>query len=241
MAKDRERKEVNTMRKAQEGFTLIELLIVIAIILILIGIALPNFLEAQLRAKTAKVQGDLRGLATAVEMYSLDWRKYPCDQQEDPKAFPRCGIGDWWAAGNKITTPVAYIKRIPVDPFVLALKAGGGQSIVNSWYVSREGYGCDETFMSKPSYCRSRGRPVTVGGRTNVRLFDPPRSRYQYGFISPGPDGYWEWDRVQNAPGMSKTFFGDVMYYTPTNGSNSQGDLYCYGPGAAFNPLSSFR
>ncbi|MBK7496274.1 MAG: prepilin-type N-terminal cleavage/methylation domain-containing protein [Candidatus Omnitrophica bacterium] len=33
------------------GFTLIELLIVIAIILILIGIALPNFLEAQVRAR----------------------------------------------------------------------------------------------------------------------------------------------------------------------------------------------
>ncbi|MBW7937580.1 MAG: prepilin-type N-terminal cleavage/methylation domain-containing protein, partial [Candidatus Omnitrophica bacterium] len=33
------------------GFTLIELLIVIAIILILISIALPNFLEAQMRAK----------------------------------------------------------------------------------------------------------------------------------------------------------------------------------------------
>ncbi|MBE7490114.1 prepilin-type N-terminal cleavage/methylation domain-containing protein [bacterium] len=37
--------------KGHSGFTLIELLIVIAIILILISIALPNFLEAQLRAK----------------------------------------------------------------------------------------------------------------------------------------------------------------------------------------------
>ncbi len=37
--------------RARTGFTLIELLIVIAIILILIAIALPNFMEAQMRAK----------------------------------------------------------------------------------------------------------------------------------------------------------------------------------------------
>jgi prepilin-type N-terminal cleavage/methylation domain-containing protein len=53
------------MRK--RGFTLIELLIVIAIILILIAIALPNFLEAQIRAKTAKAYGEMRSLATAIE------------------------------------------------------------------------------------------------------------------------------------------------------------------------------
>ncbi len=228
------------MWKAREGFTLIELLIVIAIILILIGIALPNFMEAQLRAKTTKVQGDIKSLATAVEMYSLDWRKYPCDEEEDAKAFPHCSDGNWWASGRQLTTPVAYIKKVPLDPFVLGALGGAGGDIVNSWYVTREGYGCDETFKSKPAKCRSRGRPIMVGGRACVRLFDPPRNRFKYGFISPGPDGYWEWDRFQNLAGMSKTFSGDVLYYTPTNGSKSQGDLYAYGPGSAFNPLSNF-
>lgn len=46
----------------RKGFTLIELLIVIAIILILISIALPNFLEAQVRAKVANTMGELRSL-----------------------------------------------------------------------------------------------------------------------------------------------------------------------------------
>jgi len=43
----------NTPKK---GFTLIELLIVIAIILILIAIALPNFLEAQIRARMTRAK-----------------------------------------------------------------------------------------------------------------------------------------------------------------------------------------
>ncbi|MCA9433681.1 MAG: prepilin-type N-terminal cleavage/methylation domain-containing protein, partial [Candidatus Omnitrophica bacterium] len=49
------------------GFTLIELLIVIAIILILIAIALPKFLEAQVRAKIAKAKGEMRTLGIAMD------------------------------------------------------------------------------------------------------------------------------------------------------------------------------
>ena len=61
----------------RRGFTLIELLIVIAIILILIAIALPNFMEAQIRARVAKVQGEHKSLQTAIEEYRTDWPMYP--------------------------------------------------------------------------------------------------------------------------------------------------------------------
>ena len=56
-----------------QGFTLIELLIVIAIILILIAIALPNFLEAQLRATTTKAAANLKSIETAAMEHMLQY------------------------------------------------------------------------------------------------------------------------------------------------------------------------
>ncbi|HPA45329.1 MAG TPA: prepilin-type N-terminal cleavage/methylation domain-containing protein, partial [bacterium] len=68
------------MRRA---FTLIELLIVVAIIGILAAIAVPNFLNARVRAKIAKVDSDQNALSKALEMYLLDNNSYPGDHDLD--------------------------------------------------------------------------------------------------------------------------------------------------------------
>ncbi len=59
------------MSTQQKGFTLIELLMVIAVISILIGIALPRFKGMQDEGNIAKAKGELRTLQTAVESYYI--------------------------------------------------------------------------------------------------------------------------------------------------------------------------
>lgn len=61
----------------KKAFTLIELLIVVAIIAILAAIAVPNFLEAQTRAKVTRAQSDMRSLATGIEAFYIDNNQYP--------------------------------------------------------------------------------------------------------------------------------------------------------------------
>ncbi len=55
--------------KNQKGFTLVELVVVIAILGILAGIAIPRFMSATETARGAKTVADLRTLESAAVMY----------------------------------------------------------------------------------------------------------------------------------------------------------------------------
>ncbi|MEW6238140.1 MAG: prepilin-type N-terminal cleavage/methylation domain-containing protein [Candidatus Omnitrophota bacterium] len=86
------------------GFTLIELLIVVAIIGILAAIAVPNFLNAQVRAKISRSMADQKTMETAILQYSLDANDNPPHSHEVNQ--------NWW-----LTTPVAYLSSFIFDPF----------------------------------------------------------------------------------------------------------------------------
>ena len=55
--------------KSNKGFTLIELVVVIAILGILAGIAIPRFMDATATARGAKIVADLRTIDSAAMMY----------------------------------------------------------------------------------------------------------------------------------------------------------------------------
>jgi prepilin-type N-terminal cleavage/methylation domain-containing protein len=102
------------------AFTLIELLIVVAILAILAAVAVPNFLEAQTRAKVSRCLTDMRSIAVTLEAYCVDWNDYPIyywwegrSELGDLLGTPEQNYGELAV----LTTPVAYLAAIPMDPF----------------------------------------------------------------------------------------------------------------------------
>ena len=92
----------------KRALTLIELLVVVAIVAILAAIALPNFLQAQTRAKVSRAAADLRTLRVALEAYAVDEGTYPLNAG---------GLGLTGALEN-LLQPRAYLSALPRDPFL---------------------------------------------------------------------------------------------------------------------------
>ncbi|MFA5275378.1 MAG: type II secretion system protein [Candidatus Omnitrophota bacterium] len=91
----------------KKGFTLLELLMVIMVIAILIGIALPRFRGMVEEGNIAKAKGELRTLQIAVESY------YMHNNNTYPSAASFSGSGTTSLTGQ---TP-QIVSEIPVDPF----------------------------------------------------------------------------------------------------------------------------
>jgi prepilin-type N-terminal cleavage/methylation domain-containing protein len=65
------------MRRRQKGFSLIELLIVVAIILIIVAMAVPNLLRSRISANEASAVSSLRTLNAALVLYNSTYGAYP--------------------------------------------------------------------------------------------------------------------------------------------------------------------
>ncbi|MGE4588547.1 MAG: competence type IV pilus major pilin ComGC [Acidaminococcaceae bacterium] len=62
--------------KNKKGFTLVELVVVIAILGILAGIAIPRFMDATASARGAKIVADMRTMESAATMYYMKKGSY---------------------------------------------------------------------------------------------------------------------------------------------------------------------
>ncbi len=150
------------MMSRNRAFTLIELLIVVAIIGILAAIAVPNFLNAQMRAKVARAEAELKTIKSAMEMYRLDNNQYlrrDVINRNDELAL--------------LTTPIAYISFIPQDPFSDPIYHSSDSSI-----VLHAGYYVFENFDQEPSFVASH--PL---------YYEAWKRGAKYSTLSVGPDG----------------------------------------------------
>ena len=187
--------------KTQRAFTLIELLIVVAIIAILAAIAVPNFLEAQARAKVARASSDMASIATALESYRVDNNAYPTMLQKGfAGGVPPLAGSDlkWWYTPDSLSTPVAYISTADLRcPF-------GGNFDKEPYFPDgiwrRYGYENVRELMAKRTdfpilATRYRDAALTWSGDWRLECV--------------GPDRLWNPSRV----------------YDATNGTVSDGDI----------------
>ena len=63
------RKFYRHLYKKEKGFTLVELMIVIIILAVLTGIAVPSYLALRNRARESATEAEMKNIATALELY----------------------------------------------------------------------------------------------------------------------------------------------------------------------------
>ncbi len=184
----------------RKGFTLIELLIVIAIILILIAIALPNFLEAQIRAKVARAKGDVRSIGMAQEAYFQDRKIYTND----------CGGGNDGCL--QLTTPVKYIAKLPIDPFGIHAQGGGNPIHLHGEFLD-----------FYPMGTGTWGPIEWLKARKIYFTTQEPSVRDCYIIYSAGPCDREPGGNTGEFPQPQTE--GGWTIYSPTNGTNSYGGI----------------
>lgn len=205
----------------KRGFTLIELLIVVAIIAILAAIAVPNFLEAQVRAKASRVKTDLRTQATAIEAYVVDHNALPRDSDSDLDREYDAPYHLKANGATQLTTPISYLTSLLVDPFT----PPGARDVTGG---SADGYRIGSGTWSYPD---ENATPPDHQGANAT--FKTRGKALAYVTLSPGPDkkrekiGYkcfpFKPDAVVNGEN------GLYIDYDPTNGTISGGDIFRFG------------
>lgn len=233
--------------KNTRAFTLIELLIVVAIIAILAAIAVPNFLEAQTRAKVSRVKSDQRTIATALESYAVDNNTYPEQGPNNSPTWPYSQNTIPYGAENspfaiafRLSTPIAYVASttsVFTDPFFQGF--GKDTSPVNDTkYFNYSG-----DYYSGRIYDSTQDNPLNAFEVRSNYL----KQKNRWHLRSRGTDGDYEkraggWEQFlvyggQGSASNPQPAGAPVAYadggnsarYDVTNGTISNGDIVRFG------------
>ena len=146
------RRTRNASQEREDGFTLIELLVVVVIIGILIGIAIPVYLNYRKSAADKAAQSDLRGAVAALELCLAANNAYPASIAAGGTA----GTSGAACTGQTISvssgTTLAYFTASSTDltAYILgATNTGGGK---NYCYNSAKGGGVSATSTAVTAY-----------------------------------------------------------------------------------------
>ncbi len=183
------------------------------IISILAAIAVPNYLNAQMRAKVTAIISDMRTMKIALQAYRVDNEDYPyrrnSDHDPDLPYTPQVPeMQTRLTHMSVLTTPVSYLASIPVD--ILDIYTPYPFNVIDyydklqaSWLVNT-----GKVFSGS----REHG-PEDVG----------------WILVSVGPDGYLGENINQECGSCPSRFIlrGTVRRaYDPTNGTVSTGNIY---------------
>ncbi len=134
-------RKIMKKNEKERGFTLVELLIVVAIIAILTGIAIPNFMGARTKARVGRALADMHTIANALEARAIDYGEYATGKGTLP---------------TNDLTKTGLIASIPKDPFDKAndfhYYSSPTSTPVTKWVITSVGPSGNKRFEGKDDW-----------------------------------------------------------------------------------------